>query len=130
MGPMTLTSRRALVIMSAIAAVALGAALLLAYGPWRASPDDQPGLDARGPKATQAAQPTPAPSEATEGEGGESAEELIEEAQEQAEGTEHRNEAFEKAKREGKTGQQRAPTVTAAAPGWAGEFPMDTQWDD
>jgi hypothetical protein len=52
-----------------------------------------------------------------------------EEAEEQQEKTEQRNEAFEKAKREGKTGQQR---LAAAAPatGWVGEFPFDTQWDD
>ncbi|HEX5015923.1 MAG TPA: sialidase family protein [Candidatus Limnocylindrales bacterium] len=125
---MTATSRRALVV-TAIAVVALGAGVLLAYGPWRAAPDDGPGLEARGPKPTQAAAPTPARTEAAEEEG-EGEEELNEEAEEQAEGTELRHEAFEKAKREGKTGQKRAPGVTAAAPGWAGEFPMDTQWDD
>ena len=40
-----------------------------------------------------------------------------------------RNEAFAKARREGKSGQQRPVGATAAA-GWAGEFPVDTQWDD
>jgi hypothetical protein len=52
-----------------------------------------------------------------------------EEAEEQQEKTEKRNEAFEQARRQGKTGQQRPPGAQAA-PGWVGEFPFDTQWDD
>ena len=45
---------------------------------------------------------------------------------------EKRHEAFEKAKAAGKTGQQRPTGAGAAAPaaGWAGELPIDTQWDD
>jgi hypothetical protein len=128
MGLMTLSSRRVLSILVVGAALALAAGLLLAYGPWRLAPDD-PGLEARGPKPTAA--PTAGPSDADAGEeGGESEEELNEEAEEQAESTEMRNEAFEAAERAGKTGQQRPAAATAAARGWAGEFPMDTQWDD
>ena len=52
-----------------------------------------------------------------------------EEAAEQQEESEKRNAAFEKARREGKSGQTR-PAAAAAAPGWVGEFPMDTTWDD
>ena len=132
---MTLTSRRLRAFLSAVAVVALTAGLLVAYGQFRSEPD-QPGIEARGPKTTQppaaAATPTATP-DADAGEaGGESADELNEEAQEQAEGTEKRHEAFEKAKAAGKTGQQRPTGAGVAAPaaGWAGEFPMDTQWDD
>ena len=127
---MTLSSRRGLAILAVLAVVALGAGLLLAYGPWRQP--DQPPLEARGPKpTTPAAPPAATPTQpAGEEAGEESEEELNEEAEEQAEGTEKRTEAFEEAKRAGKTGQQRPAAVTAAAPGWAGEFPMDTQWDD
>ena len=132
---MTLTSRRLRAFLSAVAVAALTAGLLVAYGQFRSEPD-QPGIDARGPKTTQppaaAATPTATP-DADAGEaGGETAAELNEEAQEQAEGTEKRHEAFEKAKAAGTTGQQRPVGAAAAAPatGWAGEFPMDTQWDD
>ncbi len=52
-----------------------------------------------------------------------------EEAAEQREESEKRNAAFEKARREGTSGQTR-PAAVAAAPGWVGEFPMDTTWDD
>jgi BNR repeat-like domain len=128
MSPMTLSSRRALAIVAVLAVAALASGLLLAYGPWRASPD-QPGLEARGgPKPTQAAKPTPAPTP-TAGEAGTGAEEVNEEAQEQAEGTEKRTEAFEAAQAAGTTGQVR-PNAAPRAAGWAGEFPMDTQWDD
>ena len=116
---MTLTSRRGLAILAVLAVAVLSAGILLAYAPWR-QPSEQPALEGRGgPKATEPAA----------GEGEESEEELNEEAEEQAEGTEKRTEAFEAAKRQGKVGQQRPPGA-AAAPGWVGEFPMDTQWDD
>jgi BNR repeat protein len=118
---MPLTSRRALGIFAILAVVALGAGLVLASAPWR-PPVDQPGLEARGPK------PTPAATERADDEEGQ--EELNEEAQEQAEGTEKRTEAYAEAKKQGKTGQQRPPGAPAAPAGWAGEFPMDTQWDD
>ncbi len=52
-----------------------------------------------------------------------------EEAAEQLEESEKRNAAFEKARRDGTSGQTR-PAAAAAAPGWVGEFPMDTTWDD
>jgi hypothetical protein len=110
MSPMTLSSRRVRAFLSVVAVAALTAGLLFAYRQFRSEPD-QPGLEARGgPKVD--------------------ADELNEEAQEQAEGTQQRHEAFEKAKAAGKTGQQRPQGVLAAAVGWAGEVPMDTQWDD
>src|SRR6186713_2158790 len=132
---MTLTSRRLRALLMAVAVAALTVGLLVAYGQFRSEPD-QPGIDARGPKTTQppaaAATPTATPDAEAGEAGGDSAEELNEEAQEQAESTEKRLEAFEKAKAAGKTGQQRPTGAAAAAPaaGWAGEFPMDTQWDD
>jgi hypothetical protein len=130
---MTLSSRRVMSIVAVLAIAALAGGLALAYGSWRSSPEG-PGLEARGPKPSQAAKPTTAPTATPDAgagaAGGESADELNEEAQEQAEGTEKRHEAFAAAAKAGKTGQQRPAAVTAAAPGWAGEFPMDTQWDD
>jgi hypothetical protein len=51
------------------------------------------------------------------------------EAAEQQETTEQRNAAFEAARRSGKSGQVR-PAAATAAPGWVGEFPFDTTWDD
>ena len=53
----------------------------------------------------------------------------VEEAAEQQVETERRNAAFEKARRDGTSGQKRL-AAAAAAPGWVGEFPMDTTWDD
>src|SRR6476619_6237804 len=98
---MTLTSRRLRAFLSAVAVAALTAGLLVAYGQFRSEPD-QPGIDARGPKTTQppaaAATPTATP-DADAGEaGGETAAELNEVSKEQAEGTEKRHDAFEKAK--------------------------------
>ena len=128
---MTLSSRRLRALLSVVAVAALTAGLLFAYGQFRTSPDE-PGLDARA-KATPAAKPAAGPAASPDKDaGGESATELNEEAAEQAEGTEKRHEAFEKAKAAGTTGQQRPVGAAAAAPatGWAGEFPMDTLWDD
>ena len=51
------------------------------------------------------------------------------EAAEQAESTAERNEAFEEARRAGKSGQQRPPGA-APTTGWTGQQPMDTTWDD
>src|SRR6476646_155907 len=128
---MALTSRRLRAFLSAVAVAALTAGLLVAYGQFRSEPD-QPGIEARGPKTTQPPAAAATPTATPDADTGEGAEELNEEAQEQAEGTEKRHEAFEKAKAAGKTGQQRPTGAAAAAPaaGWAGEFPMDTQWDD
>jgi hypothetical protein len=125
---MTLTSRSARALLSVVAVAALIAGLFFAFGQFRTQ-DDGPGLEARGPKQSEKAPAKPAPT-ATDADGGEGVEELNEEAEEQAESTEKRTEAFEAAERAGRTGQQRPAGVTAAAPGWAGEFPMDTQWDD
>lgn len=56
--------------------------------------------------------------------------EAIEEAREQAEKAELRHEAWEAAVRAGTAGQKPPITSPAAAPGWAGEQPLDTSADD
>ena len=99
-------SRRLGAIVSVVAVVALVVGAAAVYGPLRAPADPDAGRG--GSKAD---------------EGG------AEEAAEQQEKTEKRNEAFEEARREGKSGQVRPPAAPAAA-GWAGEFPLDTTWDD
>ena len=124
---MTLTRGRALTIGAVLIAVAVLAGYVLLNGPLRPT-NEGPGPEARGPKPTVTAVPTPSEAAGEEA-GEESEEELNEEAEEQAEGTEKRTEAFEEAEQRGETGQQR-PVGAAAAPGWAGEVPMDTQWDD
>ncbi|MFL5724913.1 MAG: sialidase family protein [Chloroflexota bacterium] len=130
---MTLSSRGARALLSMVAIGALIAGVLFAYGQLRTEPD-QPGLQARGPKPTDKAPttsaPTPTPDTDADAAGGESEDELNDEAEEQAESTEKRHEAFEKAKAAGTTGQLRPAAAAAPATGWAGEFPMDTQWDD
>lgn len=63
------------------------------------------------------------------GRGGPRVTEADEEAAEQQEKTEQRNAAFEEARRAGRTGQVR-PAAAPAAPGWVGEVPFDTTWDD
>ena len=68
-------------------------------------------------------------SDAPGGRGGPKDAGAAEEAAEQAEEAAERNEAFEEARKNGKAGQKRPPTALAA-PGWSGEFPMDTTWDD
>jgi hypothetical protein len=100
------SSRRFGVLVSAVAVVTLVVGVAAVYGPLRAPADTDPGRG--GPKAD---------------EGG------AEEAAEQQEKTEKRNEAFEEARRQGKSGQVR-PADAPTASGWAGEFPMDTTWDD
>ena len=103
------SSRRTGAIVSALIIVLFAAFGAVLIGGALAQPPTGPGLEARGgPGADQ---------------GG------AEEAAEQQEGTTERLEAFTKARREGKAGQQR-PIEALAAPGWSGEFPMDTQWDD
>jgi hypothetical protein len=52
------------------------------------------------------------------------------EAAEQQESTQERNEAFEEARKQGKTGQVRPNAAPAAPAGWAGQVPFDTTWDD
>jgi hypothetical protein len=103
---MTRSSRRFGVIVSAVAVVALVVGVAAVYGPLRAPAETDPGRG--GPKAD---------------EGG------AEEAAEQQEKTEKRNEAFEEARRQGKSGQVRLAAAPATS-GWAGEIPMDTTWDD
>ena len=95
----------AIVSIIAVLAVTLGVAVV--YGPLRSPADPDAGRG--GPQVDEA--------------GG------AEEAEEQLEKTEQRNEAFEEAQREGKTGQKRLAAAPAAA-GWVGEFPFDTTWDD
>jgi hypothetical protein len=103
---MTRSSRRFGVLVSAVAVVALVVGVAAFYAPLRAPADTDQGRG--GPKAD---------------EGG------AEEAAEQQEKTEKRNEAFEEARRQGKSGQVRLADAPTAS-GWAGEFPMDTTWDD
>ena len=101
-------SRRPGAIVSVVAVLALVVGVGAVYGPFRAPAPADPDAARGGPKAD---------------EGG------AEEAAEQQEGTEKRNEAFEEARREGKSGQVRLAAAPAAS-GWVGEFPMDTAWDD
>lgn len=97
---------RPIALVSGLAIVAVGVALLGVFA--LRSPVAQP-IEQRGdPRAD---------------EGG------AEEAAEQAETTAERNEAFEKARRAGKSGQVR-PAGALATSGWRGQVPMDTTWDD
>ena len=98
------SSRRIGAIVSVFAVVALIGGVVAVNGPLR-SPADL------GPAAARADA------------GG------AEEAAEQKETTAERNEAFEEARKAGKSGQVRPPGATAAA-GWVGEYPVDTAWDD
>jgi hypothetical protein len=100
------SSRRFGAIVSVVAVLALVVGVGAVYGPFRAPADPDAGRG--GPKADD---------------GG------AEEAEEQQEKTEQRNEAFEEARREGKSGQVR-PAAAPAATGWIGEIPFDTTWDD
>jgi hypothetical protein len=101
-------SRRLGAIVSVVAVLALVVGVAAVYGPLRAPAPADPDAARGAPKAD---------------EGG------AEEAQEQQEKTEQRNEAFEEARREGKSGQVR-PAAAPAATGWVGEIPFDTTWDD
>jgi hypothetical protein len=91
------------VLTVAAAAAFIGAVALIA-GPRSAPPDDGPGALTRGGPGV-AADDNP-------------------EAAEQAEIAEERNEAYERAKEQGKAGQVRPDSKAAAnapAPGWVGE---------
>lgn len=103
-------SRRFGVIVSIVAVLALTLGVATAYGPFRAP--DGPTNPRGGPEADEGVD-----------KGGE------EEAAEQLEKTELRNAAFAEASRQGLTGQKR-PAGAEPAPGWVGEFPLDTEWDD
>jgi hypothetical protein len=100
------SSRRVGAIVSVVAIVALVVGAAAVNGPLRAPAEPDAGRG--GPRADA---------------GG------AEEAAEQQEKTEKRNEAFEEARRQGKSGQVR-PAAAPAAAGWVGEFPVDTSWDD
>jgi hypothetical protein len=100
-------ARRSAAILSVASVAILTLGVAAGYGPLRAPAADIAARGGDGPGEKDANK----------------------EAEEQRETTEKRIEAFEQARREGKSGQRR-PAGAPAARGWVGEFPFDTQWDD
>jgi hypothetical protein len=112
-------------LLSVLAGVVL--VTVVAIGLTRPAATDSRAGEAGVAPARPASVDTDAPAE--EARGGPDAADANPEAEELAEIAHERNEAFERAKQAGKTGQSR-PAAAVAAPGWTGEIPFDTQWDD